>query len=404
MNAVENLRLLKKIRDALCALSVFLLICSLIWTAAFAAPQPNDQNAAFQSKAKQIYMIEAESGTVLLAAHEDDQITPASLSKLMTVEYVLSQIKSGALKPETEFKVSENAWRTGGALSRTATMFAALKSSISVSDLLKGAIIPVANDGCIILAEGIAGSEPAFTELLNKRALELGLTKSVFANSTGLPDPKAKTSVKDLVTLARRIIAAYPEFYSIYAIPDFEWNKIAQRNRNPLISQNMNVDGLVTGYAEDSGYGIVASINRDGTRLILAMSGLASEKERMEEAKRVLEWGVSTFQSRKLFDANQVIASASVYGGANGSVGLVSQEPVNIFLAKVNPERLAAKVIYHWPLRAPIKKGQQVGTLVISSGERPLREQPLYTSEDVEQGTMSSRAIDAVKELIFFWL
>jgi len=383
---------------------VFILASSMMSTPVLSAPAANDQNAGFQSKAKQIYMIEAESGTVLLATREDDQITPASLSKLMTVEYVLSQIKSGALKPETEFKVSENAWRTGGALSRTATMFAALNSNISVADLLKGAIVPVANDGCIILAEGIAGSEQAFSDLLNKRAKELGLTKSVFANSTGLPDPKAKTSVKDLVALARHIIATYPDFYPTYSIPDFEWNKIAQRNRNPLISLSMNVDGLVTGYAEDSGYGIVTSINRDGTRLILAMSGLASEKERLEEAKRVLDWGVSTFQSRKLFEANQVIASASVYGGSVGSVDLISQEPVNIFLAKVNPERLAAKVVYHWPLRAPIKKGQQVGTLVISSGERALREQPLFTAEDVEQGTLTSRAFDAVKELIFFWL
>ena len=397
-------RLLNIISDALRVILSFILVFSLIGSSALAASQPIEQNAAFQSKAKQIFMIEAESGTVLLASNEDQQITPASLSKLMTVEYVLSQIKVGALTPETEFKVSENAWRTGGALSRTATMFAALNSNISVSDLLKGAIIPVANDACIILAEGIAGSEQAFTERLNKRASELGLSRSVFANSTGLPDPKAKTSVKDLVTLARHIIATYPDFYPTYAIADFDWNKIAQRNRNPLISLSMNVDGLVTGYAEDSGYGIVASINRDGTRLILAMSGLASEKERLEEAKRVLEWGVSTFQSRKLFEANQVIASASVYGGASGTIDLISQEPVNIFLAKVNPERLAARVVYHWPLRAPIKKGQQVAKLIISSGERPLREQPLYTAQDVEQGTLTSRAIDAVKELIFFWL
>jgi D-alanyl-D-alanine carboxypeptidase (penicillin-binding protein 5/6) len=390
----------KKFVDCFAVLALGLL--STIFPAV--SLQSAEQNSYFQSKAKQIYMIEAESGSVLLSKDETDPVTPASLSKLMTVEYVLSEIKAGNIAMTTEYPVSENAWRTGGALSQTSTMFAALNSKVPVSDLLKGVIVPVANDGCIILAEGLAGSEAEFAKKLNQRAKDIGLTQSTFVNATGLPAPGAQTTMQDMVILARHLVQTYPETYPLYAMPDFEWNKIKQRNRNPLISQDMDVDGLVTGFAEESGYGIVASISRDGTRLILAMSGLASEKERLEEAKRVLEWGVSSFQNRKLFDTGEVIASVSVFGGLTGSVDLVSKAPVNIFMAKVNPDRLSAQVTYRWPLKAPVKKGQQIGTLDVKSGDRIVRQEPLYAGQDVGQGGLTSRAWDGLIELAFFWL
>lgn len=381
---------------------IVILLITLLGTITAASGQTPP--AGFETKAAQALMIEASTGTILLSKAADKPFPPASLAKLMTVELVLDALTRGEITLDTDYAVSEYAWRTGGAPSRTSTMFAALKSRIRVDDLLKGVMVQMANDGCIILAEGMAGSEAAFTERMNERAKVLGLTGSHFANSTGLPHPDARTTLKDLVTLARHIEATYPRFYEYFRIPEFEWNKIFQRNRNPLLAFDLGVDGLASGYSEQGGFGIVASSLKNGTRLIVGLSGIATDKERTEETARVLGWGQTAFESLKLFDAAEVIGAASVYGGANGTVDLVAKAPVSVFVPIGNPERLSARIVYQWPLRAPVESGSQVGTLRIFSGESLLREVPLATASAIEVGTLRQRATDALLELMFFWL
>ncbi len=362
------------------------------------------QPKLFETKAQQVLMIEASTGTVLLAKGEDKPLPPASLAKLMTLDVVFDAIRRREIGLETVYKVSEHAWRTGGAPSRTATMFAALNSQIRVDDLLRGVAVQMANDACIILAEGIGGSEADFAKRMNERALELGLTASNFVNPTGLPDPGNRTTLRDMVTLARHLQTAYPEFYRLFTQPEFEWNKILQRNRNPLLGRSAGVDGLASGFAEESGYALVASAERNGRRLFLAISGLSSDKERTEEAIRLFDWAFATFGMRHLFKPGEVIGAASVYGGDAGNVGLVAEGPVDVFVATNDPERLQAKIVYRWPLRAPIEAGAEVGVLKVSSGERLLREVKLKSAVAVGEGTLSQKAGDALFELLFFWL
>ncbi|WP_081952754.1 D-alanyl-D-alanine carboxypeptidase family protein [Rhizobium sp. YS-1r] len=368
---------------------------------AASAQQPTP---AFVTKAKQVYMVEAKTGTVLLASNENQAFPPASLAKLMTMEVVFSAIRRGEISRDTVYPVSEYAWRTGGAPSGTTTMFAALKSQVRVEDLVKGVIVQNANDACIVLAEGISRSEGEFAARMTARAKDIGLSRSLFGNSTGLPGAENRTTARDLVELARHIHREYPEFYPLYAQPDFEWNKIFQRNKNPLLALNIGVDGLGAGFAEGSGYALVASVARNGTRLFLAMGGLASDKERLEEARKVLEWGLSSFETKVLFKQGEVVGQASVYGGTSRYVDLVAREPVDIYLPTNNPDRLSGRIVYRWPLRAPVAEGQPVGVLKISSADRVVREVPLVTAQSIKTGSLTSQATDALLELMFFWL
>src|SRR5689334_7492810 len=296
---------------------------------ATAAAAPNPVSGpkspdSYQTSAPHAILIEAESGSVLFEKGADDLIPPASLSKLMTAEVVFNQIKQGRLKPTDEFIVSVNAWRRGGAPSHTSSMFIPIHNRVSVDNLLHGVIIQSANDACIVLAEGISGNEASFAELMTKRARELGLTKSTFGNSNGLPDPKQLMTARELAKLARHIIQTYPEYYPYYGEREFTWNKIRQFNRNPLLTLTIGADGLKTGFTKEAGYGLVGSAVQNGLRLIVVVNGLKSEKERADEAKKLLEWGFHNFQSGLLFADGQVIAEAKTYGGSQRYVPLVA--------------------------------------------------------------------------------
>ena len=232
----------------------------------------------------------------------------------MTAEVVFNEIKQGRLKPTDEFIVSTNAWRRGGAPSRTSSMFIPIHSKVAVDDLLHGVIIQSANDAAIALAEGISGNEFTFAELMTKRAREIGLAKSTFGNSNGLPDPRQLMTARELAKLARHIIETYPEYYKYYGEREFTWNKICQYNRNPLLALTIGADGLKTGFTKEAGYGLVGSAVQNGLRLIVVVNGL-NEKERADEAKKLLEWGFHSFQSGLLFAVGQEIAQAKLYGG-----------------------------------------------------------------------------------------
>jgi D-alanyl-D-alanine carboxypeptidase (penicillin-binding protein 5/6) len=370
---------------------------------AVAAPNPVSgpkSSDGYQTAAAHAMLIEAESGSVLFEKAADDLIPPASLSKLMTQEVVFNEIKQGRLNPTTEFIVSTNAWRRGGAPSHTSSMFIPIHSKVSVDDLLHGAIIQSANDACITLAEGISGNESTFAELMTKRARELGLTKSTFGNSTGLPDPRQLMTSRELAKLARHLIETYPDYYKYYSEREFTWNKIRQFNRNPLLNLNIGADGLKTGFTKEAGYGLVGSAVQNGLRLIVVVNGLRSEKERADEAKKLLDWGFHSFQSGLLFAAGQEIAQAKLYGGVRGHVPLMAGKEVRLMVPRGSRDKIIARVVYSGPVRAPVEQGQKIGLLKVWRGESVVLEVPLQAAESVGAGSMPQRALDAASELV----
>jgi D-alanyl-D-alanine carboxypeptidase (penicillin-binding protein 5/6) len=358
----------------------------------------------FETKAAQAFMIDAETGTVLFAKDADKLIPPASLAKLMTMEVVFNAVKSGRMTLDDTFVVSENAWRKGGAPSGTSTMFAKLKSSIRVEDLIQGVTVQAANDGCMVLAEGMAGSDTNFAAQMTDRARQIGLEKSTFVNSTGLPADGQQTTVRELALLALHIWRDYPEFYRYYSQADFTWNKITQKNRNPLLAMDIGADGLAVGMNEASGFGIVGSASHNGTRVIAAMSGLASDRERAEEARKLLEWGVRSFEKTEIFAKDEAVGEAQVFGGAKSGVALKAKGPVDIFLPITNRDKLTAKIVYDGPVAAPVEEGQPVGALRVWIGDTLSQETPLFAAESVGVGSLPQRALDAVKELAVGWL
>lgn len=354
----------------------------------------------FNISAPYAILIDYESGTVLFEKNADQLMEPSSMAKLMTVEVVFRALKEGRLKPDDQFVISEHAWRHGGAPSHGSTMYAAIHSRVRVIDLLQGAIIQSGNDACIAMAEGIAGSEARFAEMMTERARELGLTQSVFANPTGLPDPGTKVTARDLAKLARHLIRTYPEYYRYFGEREFTWNRIRQLNRNPLLAFNIGADGLKTGFTKAAGYGIVGSAVQNNLRLIAVTNGFKDQKARAEETKKLLEWGFRAFESRPLFAEGQPIGDARLFGGARGRVPLVAKGSVRLLVPRNSNERLLARVVYTGPVRAPIEKGQQIGELKVWRGEHMVLEVPLEASEAVGRGSLTQRAFDAATELV----
>jgi serine-type D-Ala-D-Ala carboxypeptidase (penicillin-binding protein 5/6) len=383
------------------------LIAALGWGGIVYAANNSVQGAkkeegGFDGDAPTAILIEASSGSVLFEKNADELRAPSSMMKLMTAEVVFRAIKQGEVKLTDEYTVSENAWRKGGAPSGTSTMFAAIHSKISVDDLLHGAIIQSGNDACIVLAEGMAGSEYTFaTDMMTKRARELGLTQSTFANSNGLPSPGNKMTVRELAKLARYIILTYPEFYKIFGEREFTWNKIRQPNRNPLLTSTLEgADGLKTGYTKEGGYGMVGSAVQNGVRLIAVINGLDDPDDRASEAKKMLEWGFHNFEVRTLIAAQQPVGYARVFGGDSRSVKLASSDPIKVMVQKNGNDKLIARVVYDGPVRAPIEAGQQVGFVKVWRGANLAVETPVYATEAVGKGSTMRRAIDGVSELV----
>lgn len=358
----------------------------------------------FETRAPQAFMIDAETATVLFSKDADRPIPPASLAKLMTMEVTFQAIKSGRYTLDDTFAVSENAWRKGGAPSRGSTMFAALKSTIRLEDLIQGVVVQSANDGCIVIAEGMAGSEESFATIMTERARTLGLTSSVFKNSTGLPADGQVVTARELTQLALHIWREYPEFYKYYSQRDFTWNKITQRNRNPLLSMDIGADGMKTGFTEESGYAIVGAVDRNGRRIFATLSGMKSERERAEEARKLLDWGVTAFQRNEIFAKDEVVGQAQVYGGEKSGVALKADGPVAVLVPTANKDRLIARIVYEGPLVAPVAPGTKVGSLKVWIGDSLSQETPLYTAEAVDVGPLHRRALDAIGELLVGWL
>src|SRR5260370_3649153 len=358
------------------------------------------EEGGFDGDAPTAILIEASSGSVLFEKNADELRAPSSMMKLMTAEVVFHAIKQGEVKLTDEYRVSENAWRKGGAPAGGSTMFAAIHSKSSVDDLLHGAIIQSGNDACMVLAEGIAGNEREFADMMTKRARELGMTRSTFANSNGLPDPGNKMTVRELAMLARHIIQTDPDFYKLFGEKEFTWNKIRQQNRNPLLNSLEGADGLKTGYTKEGGYGMVGSAVQNGIRLIVVVNGLEDPDDRASEAKKMLEWGFRNFEARTLFAAQQPVGYAKVFGGETRSVKLAGPEPITAMVQKNGNDKLNRRVGYSGPIRAPIEAGQQVGVVRGWRGANIAMEAPVYAAEAVGKGSTMRRAIDGASELV----
>jgi D-alanyl-D-alanine carboxypeptidase (penicillin-binding protein 5/6) len=349
------------------------------------------------------YLYDVGSSSTLFARQADLPSPPASMATLMTVELVFQALEQDRLKPDDVFKITEDAWRRGGAPSRSSAMFAKLNSEVAVRDLLRGVIVQSGGDAAITLAAGLAGSEPAFAERMNARARELGLSRSTFRNATGQPDPEQTMTARDIARLAEHLIEAYPQHYKIFAEPEFTWNKIAQRNRNPLLADYAGADGLKTGFTKEGGFGLVGSVERDSRRLIVVLNGLETAKDRAVEARKLLDWGFSSFSRRELFAAGDTIAEARVFGGASLYVPLVAAQPVALLTPNGDEARVVARVTYDGPLVAPVAKGDKIGTLRIWRGETLTVEAPLVAAADVPVGDIGRRALDGALELVGDW-
>ncbi|MGI9413909.1 MAG: D-alanyl-D-alanine carboxypeptidase family protein, partial [Hyphomicrobiales bacterium] len=346
------------------------------------AKQVAAQAKTIDSKAEHAILIDAESGAVLFEKAADELTPPASMSKIMTMVMVFEALERGELTLDSEFVISEDAWRRGGASSGGSTMYAELNSSVRLEDLIKGVVIQSANDACIAIAEGMAGSEAAFADLMTERGRELGMDRSVFTNATGLPGPEHLVTVRELAMLARHQIYTLKDYYHYYSQTEFTWNKIKQRNRNPLLYQNMGADGLKTGYIRASGYGLVASAVRNNKRLILVMNGLKSTKNRASEARKLMDWGFRHFKTYTLFKYGQEIGDARVWGGKKNWVPLTANKEIRLMLSPLDRKKIRAELVYKGPVRAPVKKGDQLGKIRFVAQDATIAEIPLFATED----------------------
>ena len=360
----------------------------------------------FATRAKSAVLLDADTGAIFYQHNADLLLPPASVSKLMTAAVVFRALKDGRIKLTDEFTMSEHAWRTGGAPSRTSSMFVPIHTAATVDDLIKGMLVQSANDAAICLAEGLGGTEDQFAKRMAVEAKRIGLTKSTFANPTGLYDPGQQMTARDIALLARYIIKEYPEYYPIFSTKEFQYSRYKFRNRNPLLFvEGLGVDGLKTGYVKESGYNLVGSAVQNGKRLIVVVMGTASEQERTAEAKKLLDWGYNAFAPFKLFNAGEIVGNARVWGGEKFYVPLTGDGPVMVMLPKApeNP-RLKAEIIYNGPLKPPVKKGDRVAILRVTSQANAVSEVPLFAAEDIEPGGLMRRGLDSLAHLAFGWV
>ena len=356
--------------------------------------------AEILTNAQHALLVDYDSGEVLFCKACTEPMPPSSMSKLMTVEVLFQRLKDGRLKPEDTFHVSETAWRQGQK-DNESKMWVALNSDISIDDLLKGIIIQSGGDACVVVAEALGGSEAGFAGMLNARAKELGLTQSHFVNSSGLPDPGQYMSAEDLAKLAAHVIRAYPEYYKYFAMKDFTWSNIRQPNRNTLVDENIGVDGLKTGHTDAGGYGIVASAMRNDHRLIIVLNGMKSERERINEGRRLLDIGYREFKAFQLAGKGDVVGDAAIWGGAKNSVGVTVKDPLRIMMPVASRRDMKVTLRYDGPVRAPVAAGQQIGTLTVSVPGKPDKVVPAVAAEAVPSNGFLDKMMMGLQVLVF---
>lgn len=351
--------------------------------------------------AQHVTIMDGATGAILDCENCNEAIPPASMAKLMTVLIVLEQLQSGRINYNTHFRVSEYAWREHGAMSEGSHMFLPLNSYVAVADLLQGAIVVSANDACVVLAEGIAGSEAAFAEMMNRRARELGLTTAHFTNATGVDDPAQRISSADLARLTRYIIVNYPAFYQVYSRREFTFNRHTQQNRNPLLGAYPGADGVKTGHTDESGYGLIGSATQNGQRRIIVFNGLPTMASRNSEAQRLMRSAFNDYAMRRFAEAGAQIGEAEVRLGSRRTVPLVTEHEITIVSPRAVQQNLTAHIAYEGPLRAPIRQGQVVARLVIEGSGFETQEYPLVAGRRVGKANWFVRAWEGLRLTLF---
>jgi D-alanyl-D-alanine carboxypeptidase (penicillin-binding protein 5/6) len=349
---------------------------------------PPSPGAVLDTLARHALIVEVDTNTVLFDKHADERMPPASMSKLMTAYVVFSMLKEGRAQLGDELPVSEKAWKLGGS-----KMFVGIGGHIKIDDLLKGMLIQSGNDACLVLAEGLAGSEDAFIEKMNEMAPKIGLKDSHFANVTGLPAPNEWMTARDLVTLGMRITQDFPEYYHYFSEKDFNFNNIDQGNRNPLLYKVAGADGLKTGHTDESGYSLIGSVLRGDRRVIFVISGLPSMKDRAAEGERLAEWAFREYNNYKLFSAGDKVDDADVWLGDGPKVGMTVANDLTVTLPRAARRDMKVTVAYDKPVPAPIKQGDQIGKVVVSVPQMPPMERPLFAAANVRPiGTLGRMA------------
>ena len=350
---------------------------------------------ALETNAKQALLYDQETKTIIFEKNADDLMSPSSMSKIMTIYLLFKKMKEGDVKLDDKFKVSKKAWKKGGS-----RMFLNLNSFVTVEDLIRGIIVQSGNDACITLAEGISGSEDEFVYEMNLLAEEIGLKDSTFKNSTGWPDADHLMTARDLLTLAERTIQDFPEYYHYYTEREFEYNKIKQFNRNPLIFSDLNADGLKTGHTSLGGYGLVASVEKKNRRLILILNGLKSNKERRNESERLIKLGFNQFKNINVINMDTVIDNIPVWGGKKKIVSIYSKEKINITVPKRLKKNLKFSIKYKTPIIAPIKKDQKIAEFLIKKNNEILKKYDLFSNEEVAKLNFLGKVFQNLKYLI----
>lgn len=351
---------------------------------------------ALETAAKQAYIIDYQTGAVLLEKNSNESMAPSSMSKIMTAFMLFERLKESHLSLDDTFLVSKKAWKKGGS-----KMFVRVDTRVRVEDLIRGIIVSSGNDACIVVAEGIAGSENAFAKEMTLRAHQLGMTSTNFTNSSGWPDRGHYTTAKDLALLARESIRRFPEYYHYYSEKDFTYSGIKQGNRNPLLYKEIGADGLKTGHTEVAGYGLIASVMRNGRRLIIVLNGLPSMKSRSRESQRLIDWAFREFDNYVLFKAGDIVDYAQVWLGDTNHVSLIVQQDLTVTLPRRSRRKLHAVMAYDGPIPAPISRGIAVADLSISAPGFKTQKVPLVAGESIKPlGTI--RRLGAVIQFILW--
>lgn len=357
--------------------------------------------AAIESKAKNLILMDYDTGQYLYSKEAQKMIPPASMSKLMTVYMIFEKLKDGSLSLDDTFTVSENAWRKGGAASGSSTMFLNIGEKVRVGDLIQGIIIQSGNDACIVAAENIAGSEEDFAKAMNDKAQKLGMHNSSFANATGWPHPDQRMSVEDLAKLARVIIKEFPDYYYLFSERNFTHNKIKQGNRNPLLYSMPEADGLKTGHTEEAGFCLTGSAKRGDRRLIGVMSGLSSNKERSEEAEKMMNWGFREFDNYKVLKQGQKVAEIPVWFGNENKVDLLVNQDVLRTIKKSKASKVKLTAVYDKPVKAPVKQGDKLGFVRVEVPSAETVEIPLIANKDIKKLGWFGKIVENMKYLLF---
>ena len=361
----------------------FLLIAMLV-IAACASTAPLPVRAAYETPATAAYLYDVSTGTVLFEKNADTPLPPASMSKLMTLYMLFEALRDGRVTLDTEFGVSTKARQMGGS-----TMFLDETDRPTVESLIKGIIVQSGNDACVVVAEGLAGSEDAFARQMNARAPEIGLTNSTFANSTGWPNPNHRMSMRDLGILATRLIEEFPEYYGYFALEEYEFDGRSPSNRfnrNPVLGLGLGADGLKTGHTEEAGYGLTGAALQADRRIVFVFTGLNSQIERRQEAEAMINWGFRQFLERDIAKAGDTLAEADVWLGSQQRINIVAGNDITLLVPAIGKDEVRINVEYMTPLEAPIATGQEVAELVVTAPDMPEKRVPLVSDRDVEFG------------------